>query len=238
MAQEGKLGRNRIAHELSLSQGSVSNILKVWRDGNFDIITLAKPIATEPSLEGQISEKEIELAELRMNIDAEELHLEELKKSAEDFAVIKAEMAAAGIGGPDSAKFSSVIQAFKECGYSPTKIMEVFAEIIDIKDAREDVKRKQKEVEEQREILDRKLEALGFGDMEKLTQTVAALTTLSQYGIDCDKIISISTNLSNYQLRRQQWERKARGDEWNAQGYANDNNGHQQGYNYNYGYSY
>jgi len=124
-----------------------------------------------------------------------------------------------------------VIQAFKECGYSPTKIMEVFAEIIDIKDAREDVKRKQKEVEEQQEILDRKLEALGFGDMEKLTQTVAALTTLSQYGIDCDKIISISTNLSNYQLRR-----KAR-DGWNAQGYVNDNNDHQQGYK-NHGYSY
>ena len=221
MARQGK-GRNEIAYELSLSDirvssGSVSNILKEWRNGNSDITTLTKPIATEPSLEGQISEKEIELAELRMNIDAEELHLEELKKSAEDFAVIKAEMAAAaGIGGPDSAKFSSVIQAFKECGYSPTKIMEVFAEIIDIKDAREDVKRKQKEVEEQREVLDRRLEEMGFGDLEKLTQTVAALTTLSQYGIDCDKIISISTNLSNYQLRRQQWERKAR-DGWGAQ---------------------
>src|SRR5215831_17399142 len=159
MARQGK-GRNEIAYELSLSDirvssGSVSNILKEWRNGNSDITTLTKPIATEPSLEGQISEKEIELAELRTNMDAEELHLEELKKSAEDFAIIKAEMAAgAGIRGPDSAKFSSVIQAFEECGYSSTKIMEVFAEIIDIKDAREDVKRKQKEVEEQREVLD------------------------------------------------------------------------------------
>ena len=257
MAQKGN-GRNQIVYELSLanikvSSGSVSNILKEWKNQSVivDSIEIKNDQMLETSsscpktnetftsntqvpeqqqqseLEEQMKTKRDELSQLEI----EELHLEELKRMAQDFAVVKQEMIEADMGGPDSAQFVNVIHEFRKYGYSPTKIMKVFAEIIDIKHAREELKRQRKEVEEQREVLDRKLEEMGFGDLEKLTQTVAVLTTLSQYGIDCDKIISISTNLSNYQLRRQQWERKVR-DGWDV----NDNNGHQQGYN-NDGYN-
>jgi len=234
MAQEGKLGRNRIAHELSLSQGSVSNILKVWRDGNFDILTLAKPIATEPSLEEQMAEKEIELAELSMNIDSEMLHLEELKKSAEDFAVIKAEMAAAGIGGPDSPKFINVLRTFKECGYSTSRILEASAEVMELEDARENIKQQKQEIEKEREVLDRKLEeiddpyafqtvinTLGI-NLDQLKSAITHLISLEQMGIGVEQIVGICRNLHQNQICRQQWER---GSEWNTQGYRSTNNG-------------
>jgi oligoribonuclease NrnB/cAMP/cGMP phosphodiesterase (DHH superfamily) len=79
-----------------------------------------------------------------------------------------------------------VVNSFRKYNFDPSMIMEAFTEVIDIKDAWEEIKRKQKKVEDQQEILDRKLEETGFGDLEKLTQTVAALTTLSQYGLRQD----------------------------------------------------
>jgi|SRR5215469_2318247 len=65
-----------------------------------------------------------------MSIDSERLRLEELKKAAQDFAVVKSEM-----GGPDSVQFINVIRIFQKYGYSPSKIMEAFAEVIEIRES-------------------------------------------------------------------------------------------------------
>jgi len=101
-------------------------------------------------------------------------------------------MAAAGMGGPDSIQFMNVIRAFQKYGYSTSKIMGVFAEIIDVEDAREEIKEEKRLLEEQRKVHGGPSD-LGFDfDFEKFTQTLAALMTLAQYGVDCDKIISIS----------------------------------------------
>jgi len=140
---------------------------------------------------------------------------------AQDFTGVKQEMAAAGMGGPDSIQFINVIRAFREYGYSPSKILNAFAEV---EEAREDIKQQK---QEQRQVLDIRLEDLGFGDFEKLTQTVAALIMLAQYGIDCDKIISISQN-----LRQHREERRTLTDAYSG----SDNNGGRYGYGYGYGY--
>ena len=134
----------------------------------------------------------------------------------QDFTAVKAEMAAVGLGdggGLDVSQVRNVIRAFQKYGYSLSKILNAFAEVIEIKDAREDIKQQKQEIEEQRKVLDRRLEDLGFGDFEKPTQTVAALMTLTQYGIGFDKIISISQG-----LRRQQ-------QQWGMQEHASNLNG-------------
>src|SRR5262249_39179532 len=135
----------------------------------------------------ELSQLEIEVAELRKDIDFENNTLEELKKMTQDFAVVKAEMAKVGIGGPDSAQFVNVIHEFRKYGYSPTKIMKVFAEIIDIKHAREELKRQRKEVEEQREVLDRKL--------EEIDDPYAFQIVINTLGINLDQLKSAITHL-------------------------------------------
>ena len=115
--------------------------------------------------------------------------------------------------------------------------MEAFAEVIEIRDAREDIKQQKKEIEEQREILDRRLEEIGLGDFDRLRQVVVALMTLEQMGIGVEQIVSIVHNMGLEQTRRQ--ERKPRAG-WDTAGYINENNGHSQEYGYNdqgYGYN-
>lgn len=142
-------------------------------------------------------------------------------------------MASCGISGPDSIQFRNVIDEFRKYGYSASKIMEAFVEVIEINDARDEIRRQKQEIEEQREILDKNLEEIGFGDMEQLKQVVASLITLAGYGILQEKIISICRNLySNTNRLNNNWSRPGN---WDA-GFVNDNNGHgSQGYN-NQGY--
>ena len=86
------------------------------------------------------SQLEIEIAELRKDVDSEQLKVEELKRSAQDFTAVKQEMTMIGIEPTDSTRFRGVIDSFRKYNYDPSKIMEVFAEVIDIKDALRDIK--------------------------------------------------------------------------------------------------
>jgi len=157
-----------------------------------------------------------EIEERRRTLDAD-------KKAAEDFLVVKEEMDKCGISGPDSTRFLSVIHTFQKYGYDPSKIMNAFAEVIEV----QDINRLKLEVENNQHVLDTRLEELGLGDFEQLRQVIAALMTLENFGISQEKIIGLCRNLDLSRLRRQEWQR---GREWGN--WTQENNGGQE-----YGYA-
>jgi len=90
------------------------------------------------------------------------------------------------------------------------------------------------EIDEQKKVIEEKLEQLGFGDFQKLRSSIAAVITLDELGISQEKIIGICRNLYSDSNRfRKDWSRSRN---WDA-GFVNDNNGHfDQGYGYDTSY--
>jgi hypothetical protein len=73
------------------------------------------------------------------------------KKAAEDFLELKEEMVQCGIGPADSPRFLNVVHIFKKYGYDPSKIMNAFLEV-------EDVKRLKQETDSKCRTLDASME--------------------------------------------------------------------------------
>ena len=205
--------------------------------------TILIDISTE--LEKSVNQKraekdslEIEIAELRRDIDSEKLQLEELQRAAQDFDMVKQEMARCGIS--DSSRLLNTVAIFKKYNYSPNAIMNAFAEVQDVIAEKKSIKQLKREIDEQKEVIDRRLEELGFGDFDKLKEILLSLMTLESFGIGVEQIVGISRNLHQHQIRRQQW-RPSSSQGWDA-GFINDSNGHgswsqEYGYNGN-GYCY
>jgi hypothetical protein len=73
------------------------------------------------------------------------------KKAAEDFLELKEEMIQCGIGPADSPRFLNAVHIFKKYGYDPSKIMNAFLEV-------EDVKRLKRETDSKCRTLDARME--------------------------------------------------------------------------------
>lgn len=140
---------------------------------------------------------EVELAEIRKEIDSEKSYLNELKKSTDNFAVIRQEMAAGGISGPDG---SSVIQVFKEFGYSTSRILEASAKVMELKDISEKIKQQKQEIDEQTDNnrhLETMLGTLGLG-IDQLKSAITSLMTLEQMGVSLDQIVHLGQLLISH----------------------------------------
>jgi hypothetical protein len=189
-------------------------------------LTIEQSIELEKSVNQKRAEKdslEIEIAELRRDIDSEKLQLEELQKAAQDFDAVKQELARCGISDPS--RLHNTVAIFKKYNYSPNAIMNAFAEVQDVIAEKKSIQQLKREIDEQKEVLDRRLEELGFGDFDKLKEILVSLMTLESFGIGVEEIVGISRNLHQHQIRRQQWGPSS-SQGWDDAGFINDSNGH------------
>ena len=109
-------------------------------------------------LEERVRQRQTELEALSVEIERlkkEEQEARELvaniSSDKDNFLELKSEMDKCGIGGPDSPRFLSVIQTFRKYGYDPSKIMNAFIEV-------EDVKRLKQEADSKCRTLDARME--------------------------------------------------------------------------------
>jgi hypothetical protein len=170
------------------------------------------PEELEESIEIKRAEKaalEVEIEESRKTLDAINAEL----KAVEDF---KTEVKKYGLDiDTDFKKFVDCLKIFQQFNFDYNKMVEAFLDIQDVVTEKENVQQLKKELDKQQEIINYRLEQVGFGDFEQLKQTVIALMTLrDNIGISQEMIIS----LSHEQLAHQRVQ------------YANQK--------YGYGYSY
>jgi hypothetical protein len=124
-----------------------------------------------------------------LQIQKEQL-LIEIEEGRKILDALKDEMSRCGIESTDSPRFLNVVNTFRQYGYDPSKIMNALIEVVEIEDARNDIKLKL-EVENDRKILDEKLENLGLGDLEQLKQIIVSIMTLESFGVGIDQIINL-----------------------------------------------
>jgi hypothetical protein len=190
-----------------------------------------KALKTENDvLEAQRGALLTEIEEKRRILDVD-------KTNVEDFIAVKEEMAKVGIEPTDSPRFLGVIRTFQRYGYDCGRLMNYFADGIQIKEAHEDLKRLKEELNNDRRAFDTILSTLGLGDLDQFKKIILELMKFENFGVGFDQIVSLSRSLDLNRLRREQWER--RGRNWSASEFVNDNNGQgrEQKKEYDYGYT-
>jgi len=184
-----------------------------------------------PELEERIKTRQAELSTIRYEIERlkkEEQEIRELIATIDkdSFLELKGEMAKAGIEPTDSPRFLSVIHTFRKYGYDPSKIMDAFAEVIEVRD----VKRLKQETNNNQRTFDTMLSTLGLGDFEQLKKVIVALMTLENFGVGVEQIVGIARSFDLDRVRRQQWERHAQGRKWGDRDIPENNGGQYAGY--------
>jgi len=116
-------------------------------------------------LEERVRQRQIELEVLSLEIERlkkEEQESRELvaniSSDKDSFLELKSEMDNCGVGGPDSPRFLSVIHTFRKYGYDPSKIMNAFIEIQDVRGLRQELLKLREETENNRRALATKME--------------------------------------------------------------------------------
>jgi hypothetical protein len=170
-------------------------------NGQLESITLSN---VEDPLLGQLTDLEVKKASLLKQIEDSQRILEDNKKAADDFLIVKEEMVKCGIEA-DSADFIKVIRIFRKFGHDPSKIMNTFLEIQDVAMEKERIKSLKEETDHKLSVLRRKLEEIGLGDFQKLKQIVVSLMTLETYGIGIEQIISYYHSIRAQNNRKPQY---------------------------------
>jgi hypothetical protein len=142
--------------------------------------------------------------------------LMEIEEGRKMLDTLKDEMSRCGIKSTtDPARFLNIVNTFQRYGYDPSKIMNTFTEMVEIEDARNDTKRLKLEVENDRRILDEKLENLGLGDLHQLKQVIISIMTLESFGVGIDQIINLCRSFrlrgENQKLGSQNWTNNGNG---------------------------
>jgi hypothetical protein len=170
-------------------------------NGQLESITLSN---VEDPLLGQLTDLEVKKASLLKQIEDSQRIMEDNKKAADDFLIVKEEMVKCGIEA-DSADFIKVIRIFRKFGHDPSKIMNTFLEIQDVAMEKERIKSLKEETDHKLSVLRRKLEEIGLGDFQKLKQIVVSLMTLETYGIGIEQIISYYHSIRAQNNRKPQY---------------------------------
>jgi hypothetical protein len=216
LSQQNGKGRNEIAYELNLSQGSVSNILKEWRgQPNTNIINAdtnsnnTLPISDidfsdipyQENYPGLVDSETEDLGVkkdfLLKQIEESQKILEANKKAADALLAVKEEVAKCGIED-GSIEFIKVIQLFRKYGYDPSKIMNAFLEVQNVTAEKRNLEQLKEDTEHKLRVLRKKLEEIALGDFETLRKVIVSLLTLETYGIGIEQIISYYHNQRAY----------------------------------------
>jgi hypothetical protein len=160
------------------------------------------------------------------------LEMDAEKKAIEDFlAEIKKYGLDICLDSLGKKRFLATLQVFRRFNFDCNTMVNSFIEIQDIAAEKRDLKQQKQEIKKQWEILDRRLEEIGFGNFEQLRSTITALMTFERFGITQDMIIKLCNQ--GPQTSRRAYECDAQ--------YINQRNnggGGQNHYNNNYGYNY
>jgi hypothetical protein len=186
-------------------------------------LQIEEKIRQKEQIEKDVVALEAQKKTLLAEIEEGHRMLDVEKKATQDFAVVKSEMAEAGI---EPSRFLNVINTFKKYNYDCGKIMLTFADIQDIVAEKNNVRRLKQEVDNNQRAFDNMLSSLGI-NLDDLKRLFISLMSLEQQGVSLDQIVGLSRTNHFDQIRH--WEHRGRG--WDQ-----DNGGEGQDQGYNYGY--